>query len=240
MNMQRADSPKPFVHSEENHRRAMRAIVDRLIENEFNYWPNRDDGLFIDVVGGYYVGGMYALLDRYYSNDDYTPNSYWTDSEYVDFDDYEDDFFRLNYLSFEHIVVLARISQETVELYRSFDDELDTQKGSGDFDYTPIELVDDPKIAFSWAMRILANNLIGAKFSPTVFRKYPFFPFSLVVEPDEFTLNIRATIRKDKHQLLTTNGETVVSRNKGDANTYGCPNFMSVRHFSNGPWQRKF
>ena len=36
MTAQKQNEPKPFVHSNENHRRAMRAMVDRLKNNNFD------------------------------------------------------------------------------------------------------------------------------------------------------------------------------------------------------------
>ena len=36
----------PFVHSNANHRLAMRAMVDKLIDSNFKYWRDSDDLVF--------------------------------------------------------------------------------------------------------------------------------------------------------------------------------------------------
>ncbi len=184
-------TPTPFVHSNANHRRAMRAMVDKLIESNFKYWQDRDDRRHISVEGGYYVEGI-----NVFENDNVV-------GDYVKFDHYRSEFHCINYYNFDHIVIIAKIRQEIVDVYRDSVDVFDDPTGTGYFDYSPIELIDDPEGRYSWAMRILADNLIKANFDPTVFRTYRYFPFSLVVEPDEFTFNIRATVRKDKYRLLS-------------------------------------
>jgi hypothetical protein len=49
--------------TKENHRRGMRALVDKLIESKFQkFYDSRID---IDVVGGYYTDGYYENFYNY-------------------------------------------------------------------------------------------------------------------------------------------------------------------------------
>jgi hypothetical protein len=105
----------------------------------------------------------------------------------------------------DHLAIDAKISQEMVDIQET-QDAFDDIGGPDEFVYPPIELVDEPKVWASWAMRILANELIGNNFDPNGFRTHAFFPFSLKVELEEFSFNIRATVRKKKYRFLS-NGD---------------------------------
>jgi hypothetical protein len=191
MTTPKLNEPKPFVHSNENHRRAMRAMVDRLKNNNFDFWRARDELIYINIEGTYSPCGNEMLDAGNFEGD------------YVYFADFEYPWQRLNYGKFDHIVIVVEISYEIIEMYQNMIEAFDDHAGTGDLGYSPIEIVDDPKVECSWAMRILVDNLIKTDFDPTEFRTHPFYPFSLVVKPDEFTFNIRATARKNKHRFLS-------------------------------------
>ncbi len=166
--------PKPFVHSIENHRRALRAVVDKLTNNKFRKFY--EDHIDIDVVSFFVDGerGYYVDLDY-----DGEPN---------------------------HVIIIAKIDQELVDEYRDLYDEFEDVDETGRYCYDPIELVDDPTIMFSSPMKILANELIKNNFDPNGFRTCIHYPFSLKIEPEEFTVNIRVSVRKDRYQFLA-NGD---------------------------------
>lgn len=175
--------PKPFVHSNENHRRAMRALVNKLTNENFKYWNVTDDHLiYIGIAGWYY--------DSDYENGEF--------EEYCGYVDY------YSADNCDHIAIDAKISQKMVDIAET-QDAFDDIGGPDEFVYPPIELVDDPEVWASWAMRILANELTKNNFDPNGFRTYPFFPFSLKAEQEEFSFNIRATVRRDKYRLPSNN-----------------------------------
>ena len=105
----------PFVHSNANHRLAMRAMVDKLIDSNFKYWRDSDDRRNISVEGGYYAKGIKVFEGDY------------AVGEYVKFDSHRSDFYCINYYNFDHIAIIAKISQEIVDVYRDLVDE--QQKG---------------------------------------------------------------------------------------------------------------
>jgi hypothetical protein len=172
---------KPFEHTNENHCRAMRALVNKLTNENFKFWKVTDDHLiYIGIAGWYY--------DTEYENGEFEEYSGYLDERSAD--------------NTDHIAIDAKISQEMVDIHET-QDAFDDIGGPDEFVYPPIELVDDPKVWASWAMRILANELIKNNFDPNGFRTHPFYPFSLKVELEEFSFNFRATVRKDKYRLLS-------------------------------------
>jgi hypothetical protein len=162
----------------------MRALVNKLTYENFKYRNVTDDHLiYIGIAGWYY--------DTEYENGEF--------EEYIEgFESYVSD-------TCDHMAIDAKISQEMVDIHET-QDAFDDIGGPDEFVYPPIELVDEPKVWASWAMRILANELIGNNFDPNGFRTHAFFPFSLKVELEEFSFNIRATVRKKKYRFLS-NGD---------------------------------
>ena len=186
MNVQKTGSPKTFTHTLENHRRAMRALVDKLINNNFDFTRIQDEHIYFNFEGTYCPCGN-KFLDL--AN---------CEGDYALFSDFEYPWLRFNYAQFNHLVAVADINQEIVDYYRDvievFDDP-EIYKNNG---YPSIELIDDPKVECAWAMRTLADNLIKADFDPTVFRTYPFYPFSLITIPRENVFSIRVSLRKNR------------------------------------------
>jgi hypothetical protein len=171
------DYPSPIEIKDQsvaNYRRAARALVDKLVENNFRSFC--ESGISISVRGGYDAN------DNYY---DFCGNLYDSDRGINDEIDNLDD-----------VVVEGEVTREIVDEYRNVKDAVDDPTGLGGFDYAPIELVDDSKERYTWCMRILAKNLVENNFNPYIFPPNPSADISIEIEPYEYAFIIRANIKR--------------------------------------------
>ena len=162
------NEPKPFVHSNENHRTAMRAMVDKLISDDFRNFS--DHRIYFDVVGCYQDGEYKMLTDRDYDYGCEPDLSGTHDCKY----DGEPN----------HVVIRAKINQEVVDEYRNFNNVFEDPDETGIIEYPPIELFVASRFSLSWAVRVMANELIKNNFDATSFRTDIDYPFSMTVEHD--------------------------------------------------------
>ena len=181
MTKTKRNEPEPLEPSIENYQRATRAIVDKLIECNFNPKTFDTDHIYIEVTGGFY--------DEYYHHLDYPEHYeeyplYLANPEY-----YEDKCYG------DSASIYAEIGKEIVGRYRNIMDACDDPTGEGKFDYSPIELIDDSNIRYSWAMRILANNLIKENFDPLAFPPEASADFNVQVMHREDVLYLIANMR---------------------------------------------
>ena len=72
----------------------------------------------------------------------------------------------------------------------------DDPTGKGEFDYSPIELIEDSNTRYSWATRTLANNLIKKNFDPFAFPPDASAEFNVEVTPGEDFLYMTANIKE--------------------------------------------
>jgi len=175
-----------FDQSVANYRRAMRALVDKLIES--NYRNFDDSRIDIDVVGGYDADNSHCNFSDYW---------YETRRHFHDEND-----------ELDHVLVHAEISKELADIYRTMMDAFDDPRGTGEFSYPSIELVEDSEERYKWCMRILVKNLIDNNFDPFAFPSNSSADFSIEIEPCGFSFFIRAEIKKvldnDRMMVATT------------------------------------
>jgi hypothetical protein len=180
MTTPKLNEPEPLEPSIEDYQRAMRAIVDMLIECNFN--PGVDgDHIWFEVTGGFH--------DEYHPHLDYPENYVECDYILANLEQLEDECFG------DRANIYAEIGKEIVDKYRNIMDAFDDPTGEGVFDYSPIELIDDSNIRYSWAMRILANNLIQENFNPLAFPPGASADFNVQIMHREDVLYLIANMR---------------------------------------------
>jgi hypothetical protein len=181
MSTPKRNEPERLEPSIANYQRAMRALVDKLIESNFNPKTFDTDHIYIEVTGGFY--------DEYYHHLDY-PEHYEEYPLYLANPEYYEDKCYGDRASID-----VEIGKEIVDVYRDMLDVFNDPTGTGEFDYHPIELIDDSNIRYSWAMRILANNLIEKNFDPFAFPPDASADFNVQVMHREDVLYLIANMR---------------------------------------------
>lgn len=177
MTAPKRNKPKLFKPSKANYQRAMRALIDILVEDNFNRTQFYSDHIEIEATGGFY--------GEYYHHLDY-PEHYEEYELFLANPEYYEDLCYGNRAN-----VYAEISREIIDVYRKVMDAFDDPIGKGEFDYLPIELDEDSGIRYSWALRMLANNLIQKNFDP--------FAFSPDASDD---FNVKVSLEKDVYLVI--------------------------------------
>ena len=167
------DYPSPVELSKQttaNYQRAMRAIVDKLIDN--NFAPVRERHISV------YASGGYDPNDTYYD---------FSIAEVLENEVSED---------INRVMICGHVYPEAVDTYRNVIEALDDSGETGSSNYSPVDIVDDPKDRFAWHMRVLANELIENDFKPFGYPDDLDAEFSLVIEPYEYAFIIYALTKK--------------------------------------------
>ena len=183
MNIPGYESTEPQVveRSMTEYQLALGFLAEQIVTNAYD-----SDDIYTDLFSVMVSGGF---SDEYYHHLDYP--EFYTQHELIvsNLEFYEDQCYgnRAN--------VYAEIPTEIIDLYRKAVGDADASSEIEQCYYKPPNSRDCPNTRYTWALKLLVENLMSKDFNPYAFPRHESDDFNITLEGYDFGVLIKANMR---------------------------------------------